>query len=82
MLANLQCLYVKPSFRDIDATLLQLNELMNQIQLVKVIIIVIEEVQLFLLSHPNGKRALTEQNLISYALIKLTKTRGMYSKGI
>ena len=42
----------------------------------------IEEVQLFLLSNPDEDIVLTETNLISYALIKLTKTGGMYAKGI
>ena len=42
----------------------------------------IEEVQLFLLANPDEDRALTEPNLISKALIKLTKTGGMYSKDI
>ena len=42
----------------------------------------IKEVQLFLLANPDEDRALTDPNLISYALIKLTKTRGMYDKGI
>ena len=42
----------------------------------------IKEVQLFLLSNPDKERTLTEPNIISYALIKLTKTGGMYAKGI
>ena len=42
----------------------------------------IEEVQLLILANPDEDRALTEPNLISYALIKLTKTGGMYAKGI
>ena len=42
----------------------------------------IEEVQLFQFSNPDEDRALTDPNLISYALIKLKKTGGMYVKGI
>ena len=42
----------------------------------------IKEVQLFLLVNPDGDRALKKANLISYALIKLTKIGGMYDKGI
>ena len=30
MMANLQCLYVKPRYQDLDAALLHLNEPMNQ----------------------------------------------------
>ena len=36
----------------------------------------------FLLTNPDEYHTLTEPNLISYALIKLTKTGGMYTKGI
>ena len=42
----------------------------------------IEEVKLFLVSNPDEDRVLTEPNLISYALIKLTKTGDMYAKEI
>ena len=42
----------------------------------------IEEVQLLILANPDEDRALTEPNLISYALIKLTKTGDMYAKEI
>ena len=42
----------------------------------------IREVQIFLLANPDKYCALTEPNLISYALINLTKTGGVYAKGI
>ena len=42
----------------------------------------IKEVQLFLLYNLEKYRALTKPNLISYALIKLAKTGGVYAKGI
>ena len=48
----------------------------------KVMLKGIDEVQLFLLDKPDKERALTDPNRISYALIKLTKTGGMYAKGI
>ena len=51
-------------------------------QLVEVMLRGIKEVQLFLLANPDEDRALTEPNIISYALIKLTKPGGMYAKGI
>ena len=38
--------------------------------------------QFFLLANPDDEHALTEPSLIRYALIKLTKTGGMYAKGI
>ena len=62
--------------------MLRLNELMNIMQPVEVMLRGIEEVQLFLLYNPDEDRTLFEPNLISYALIKLTKTGGMYVKGI
>ena len=43
---------------------------------------VIKEVQLFLLANPDEYIALTEPKFISYALIQITKTGGMYAKGI
>ena len=43
---------------------------------------VIKEAQLFILPNPDEEHVLTEPNLISYTLIKLTKIGGMYAKGI
>ena len=82
ILANLQHLYGKPSYQELDAALLCLNEPMNIIKPAEVMLRGIEGVQLFLLANPDKDRALTETNLISYALIKLTKTGVMYAKGI
>ena len=62
--------------------MLSLNEPTNRMQLVEVMLRGIEEVKLFLLAKPDKDRALTKPNLISYALIKLTKTGAMYAKGI
>ena len=45
---NLQSLYGKPSYQDLDAALLGLNKPMNQMQPVKVMLRVIKEIQLFL----------------------------------
>ena len=42
----------------------------------------IEKLQLFLISNPDEDCALTEPNLISYTMIKITNTGGMYTKGI
>ena len=62
--------------------MLCLNEPMNRMQAVEIMLRVIKEVKLFLLYNPAKERALTEPKLISYALIKLTNTRGMHAKGI
>ena len=51
-------------------------------QPVEVMLRGIEEVQLFLLANLGEELALKDPNLISYALINLTKTGGMYAKGI
>ena len=53
ILENLQCLYGKPSYQDLNAALLCLNYSMNQIQPVKVLLIGIEVLQLFLLAKPD-----------------------------
>ena len=44
IIENLQRLYGKQSYQDLDAALLRLNELINQMQPVEVILRVIEEV--------------------------------------
>ena len=82
ILANIQRIYRKPSYQELDAALLCLNNPMNQLQLVEVIIRLIEEVHLFLLANSDKERTLTDPNLISCTLIKIKKYRGMYAKGI
>ena len=69
ILANLQRLYVKPSYQELDAALLCPNKPMNRMQTVEVVLRVIEELQLFLLANPDEDLESTESNLISYALI-------------
>ena len=51
-------------------------------QQLEVMIRRINKVKLLLLANPDEDCALTKTNLISYALIKITKTGGMYAKGI
>ena len=41
-----------------------------------------EEVQMFLMAHSDGRRKLSDVNLISYAIIKLSKYGGLYTKTI
>ena len=82
ILANLQHLYGKPRYQELDAALLRLKEAINIMRPVEVILRLKGEVQLFFLDNPNEDSALTELNLISYALIKLTKIGGVYAKGI
>ena len=49
---------------------------------VDVILRVVKELQLILLANPEKYRALKEPKIISYILIKTTKPREMYAKGI
>ena len=72
-MANLQRIYGKPSYQDINTALLRLKDLMNIMKPVELMLKGIELVQLFLLANPDKDRALIEPNLINYALIKLTK---------
>ena len=80
ILANLKRLHGKPIYQEIDAALIYLNQPMNQMQTIEVMIRVIEDLQLFLLANPGKDRAFTKTNLISNALIKLTKTRECMQK--
>ena len=81
ILANLQHLYGKLSYQELDAALLSLNDPMKQMQLVELMLRGIGEVQIFLLANPDKCCALSEPNLISYALIKLTKTASYAERG-
>ncbi len=52
---------------------------MDQNEPIEVMICAIEEVQLFLLSHPKSDQELPDLALIKFSLIELMKT-GVYSK--
>ena len=49
-------------------------------QPVEVVLRTTEEVQMLLMAHPDGYRKLNDVNLISYAMIKLSKCGGLYNK--
>ena len=53
IMANLQRLYGKPSYQELDSALLHLNNQMNRMQPVEVMLRGIEEVQIFLLANPD-----------------------------
>ena len=82
ILTNLQRLYKKPSYQELDAKLQCLNKPMNRMQPVEVMLRGIKEVQPLLLYNSEEEHALEEPNLSSYALIKTHKTGGMYKKDI
>ena len=51
-------------------------------QPVDVMLQTIEEVQIFLMAHPDGDCELVGVNLIIYIMIKLSKCGGLYTKAI
>ena len=51
-------------------------------QPVEVILHITEEVKLLLMAHPDGYRELRDVNIISYAMIKLSKCDILYNKAI
>ena len=65
ILENLQRLYGKPIYQELDTSLLRLNDSVNRMQPVEVMPRRIEEVQLFLVFNPDKDRDLTGPKLIS-----------------
>ena len=80
IITRLQCLYGQQILGELYMALLHLNNPMDQNQLVEVMLRAIKEVQMFLLAHPKACQELANKNLISYSLINLKKTGGMYTK--
>ena len=81
ILAKLLELYGHPTLEELDAALLRLHDPMDRTEPVEVMLRTIEEVQMFLLADRAEDRGLKQAQLISYALIKLSKT-GLYGKAI
>ena len=80
ILQRLQKMYGLANIQEIEAKLLHLNSPMDRNLPVEVIIWDIEDVQRFLLSNPEDKMELTDVQLCTHGLIKLSKTRGLYAK--
>ena len=59
VLENLQYLYRKPIYQELDVALLRLKNSMNRMQTVEVMLRGIKEVKIFLLVNPDKDRALT-----------------------
>ena len=72
--------YGRANIQDIEAKLLLSNNPMDRNLPVEVIIRDIEDVQRFLLANPADKMELTDVQLCTHGLIKLSKTGGMYAK--
>ena len=82
ILARLQRLYGKPSLQELDQALMRLNDPMDRNQPVEVMLRAMEEIQMFLMAHPDGDREMSDVNLISYGTIKLSKCGGLYTKAM
>ena len=82
ILERLKILYGTPSLQELDQALLRLHEPMDLNQLVEVILRNTEEVQMFLMANPDGDLKLSDVNIIRYAMIKLSKCGGLYTKAI
>ena len=59
ILENLQYLYGKPIYQELDTALLRLNYPMNRIQTVEVVLRGNKELKIFLLVNPDKDRVLT-----------------------
>ena len=74
ILFRLQAQYGRPTIMETDAALKRLHEPMDRNKPIEVMLRVIEEVQLFLLSHPEPGQELPDNALIRSALSKLHNT--------
>ena len=81
-LERLNILYGTPSLQYLDHTLLRLHDKMYHKQTVYVMLYTTEEVKIPLMSHPYGYCKLSDANVISYAMIKLSNFGGIYNKAI
>jgi len=75
-------LYGIPTVAEMESNLARLNEPMDRLQPVEVMLRGIEEVQMFLLAHRDGDKAMSEPTLILNALIKINGTGGLYSRAV
>ena len=82
VIARLQELYGQPSYQEIKDALARLTLPMDRTQPMEPMLKEIEETQMFLLAVPDEERQLSDVQLITYALIKLSDTGGMYTKAI
>ena len=82
IIKRLMTLYGKPTVQELEGALKRLLNPMDRNDPIKVMLQDIEDVQMFLLAHPEGDKEMSEPQLIDYAMIKLSKTGGMYAKGM
>ena len=82
ILERLKRLYCTPSLQELEQALLCVHGPMDCNQPVEVMLCNNEEVQMFLMAHPYGDSELSDVNLLSYAMIKISKYGGLYTKAI
>ena len=80
ILQRLRKTYGRANIQEIEAKLLLLNNPMDRNLPVEVMIQDIEDVQRFILANLEDKMELTDVQLCTHGLIKLSKTGGLYAK--
>ena len=82
ILKKMRELYGRPTIQEIESKLQQLSTPMDRNLPVEVMIKDVEDVQRFLLANPADKMEMTDVQLCTHGLIKLSKTGGLYAKAI
>ena len=82
ILKLLKRLYGTPSLQELDQALFSLHEPMYHNQPVEVMLRTTDELQILLMEYTYGDCELDDVNIISYAMIKLSKCGGPYTKAI
>ena len=80
ILKRLMSLYGKPTNQEMESSLKRLLEPMDRNAPIEIMLRGIEDVQMFLLAHPEGEKEMLETQLIDYAMIKLSKMGGVHAK--
>ena len=80
ILQKLRKTYDRANIQEIEAKLLQLNNPMDRNLPVEVLIRDLADVQRFHLANPADKMELTDIQLCTHGLIKLSKAGGLYAK--
>ena len=79
ILQRLQKTYGRANIQEIEAKLLYLNNLMYRNLPVEVMMRDIEDVQLFLLANPADNMELTDVQLCTHGLIKISESGGIHA---
>ena len=82
ILEHLNRLYSAPSLQQLEQALLHLHDPIDCNQPVEVMLHITEQVQMFLMEHPERDLELIDVNLISSAMNKVSKCGGLYTMAI